>query len=213
MSARTAATRSATSRGTATPMVSAIATSATPVAASCSATLRSRSTGTSPANGQPKATDSVTVGVIPAARARGTTSVTTPIACSVLIAWFARENSSVTPTTQLTSSTPAAAARSNPRVLSTSPIHDAGPGTSRRTPDTTASPSAICGTSLGLTNEAISARRRPAAAQRETSSTFCSVLRRAGSFWSPSRALTSTTWMALTGGGALLGGPPLTPRS
>ena len=112
--------------------------------------------------------------------------------------WLACENSSVTLTTQLTSSTPVAAARSKPRVLSTSPIHDAGPSTAERTPATTASPSAICGTSFGLTNEAISARRRPADAQREMSSTFCSVLNRAESFCSPSRALTSTIWIAFT---------------
>ena len=144
-------------------MVSAIATSSTPVAATCSTTRRTRSSGTSPENGQPNATDSVTVGMIPAARASGTTSATTAIACSEVIAWLAWENSSVTLTTQLTSSTPAAAARWNPRVLRTNPIHEAGPATLARTPATTASPSAIWGTSFGLTNEAISARRRPAA--------------------------------------------------
>ena len=104
----------------------------------------------------------------------------------------------MTLTTQLTSSTPVAAARWNPRVLSTSPIHDDGPSTAARTPATTASASAICGTSFGLTNEAISARRRPAAAHREISSTFCSVLSRAESFCSPSRALTSTISIADT---------------
>ena len=121
------------------------------------------------------------MGTIPAARASGATSATTAIASSVLIPWFACENSSLTPTTQLTSSTPVAAARWKPRVLSTSPIQDAGPATAARTPATTASASAICGHEPRVDERGdLGPPQAGGRGTREISSTFCSVVSRAG---------------------------------
>ena len=56
----------------------------------------------------------------------------------------------------------------------------------------TASASAIAGTSLGWANDTASTRLAPAATSRATSSTLASVERITGSFWRPSRGLTST---------------------
>ncbi len=58
----------------------------------------------------------------------------------------------------------------------------------------TASPSAICGTRRGLTNEATSIRRTPAAKTRSMSASLSAVATVSGSFCSPSRGLTSTNW-------------------
>ena len=63
----------------------------------------------------------------------------------------------------------------------------------------TASPSAILGTALGLTKLAASMRVWPAATNLSMSSTFCAVLRSAGSACKPSRGATSTTWTRLDG--------------
>ena len=107
--------------------------------------------------------------------------------------WFRWENVSLAAITTLTSSTPAASARSSPRPLSTSPTRvTSSRSTSAgnpppRTPATTASASAICGTSLGCTKLATSIRRTPAARARRTNSTFTSVGSSTDSFCRPSR--------------------------
>src|SRR3954447_20571542 len=86
---------------------------------------------------------------------------------------------------------PAAAARSNPRRLSTRPMYV----TSSRAGSaaSTASASAICGTRFGFTKLQTSMRRTPASTAREISSTFVSVSTTASSDCSPSRGATSTT--------------------
>ena len=88
VTARTAATRRVTSAGTATPIVSATASSTTPVRASRAASSTTRSSGTSPSKGQPKVADSTTEAGMPAAVASGTTSSTVRTACSVVMPWL-----------------------------------------------------------------------------------------------------------------------------
>ena len=86
---------------------------------------------------------------------RSPSSVSTP--------WLRRLNVSVATTTTLTSSTPAAIARSSPRSLSTSPIQETAPRGSR---PQSASASASCGTRAGFTKLVTSIRRTPLAGQR-----------------------------------------------
>jgi hypothetical protein len=66
VTARTAATRRCTSEGTATPIVSARATSSAPAATARRAMSTTRSVATSPSNGQPKLAAIVTDAIRPA---------------------------------------------------------------------------------------------------------------------------------------------------
>src|SRR5829696_774682 len=193
---RIRAVSSRTWLGTPTPMVSPRASSCTPERAASTASATTRSTGTSPSNGQPNATDRVSVVSSPASRAPATTSAACRIASAVGMFWLRPENVSVTPTTAFTSSTPVRSARSRPRRLSTSPAYDT-PGR-RGTRSITASASAIAGTSFGCANETASTRVAPASTSRVISSTFAPVDRITDSFCSPSRGLTST--MAMSAG-------------
>ena len=104
--------------------------------------------------------------------------------------WLRRASPSEVTTTTVTSSHPAAMARSRPRRLSTRPIalRRGSPTTSA----STASASAIWGTRSGRANAVTSIRRRPASRLRRTSSTLTSVDSSRDSFCSPSRGETST---------------------
>ena len=181
---------SRTCEGTPTPMVSPSAISSTPARAPSTASATTRSAGTSPSNGQPNATDSVSVVNSPAARAAATTSSAWRCASVVGMFWFRIEKVSVTPTTTFTSSTPVRRARSRPRRLSTSPAYDTP--SRRGTRSITASASAIAGTALGCANDTASTRRAPASTNRVISSTLASVDSSTDSFCRPSRGLTST---------------------
>ena len=197
---RTRSTRVRTSVGTATPIVSASAISTPPAAAHCCATDSRRPSGISPSYGHPNTVVSVTLAGMPASAAAAATSVQTASAPSVSVPWFLRLNVSLTGTTAFTSSHRAAAARSNPRRLSTRPMNDVaaiaepGPAALRRrcSSSMTASESAICGTFAGLTKLAVSIRRRPAATASSMSVSFAPVGTTAPSLWSPSRGATST---------------------
>ena len=148
-----------------------------------------RSWATSPSNGQPKATETVTVVRSPAARARVAFRLQAAI-CSLTVApWLRWPNRRWRSTTTLASSTRRGIARSRPRSFSTRPIRDADPrGRAAISPR----PSAICGTRAGFTKLVASIRRTPAAARCSMSSSFASVLRTASSFCSPSLGATST---------------------
>ena len=103
--------------------------------------------------------------------------------------WLRLLKVSLATTTTLTSSIPAAIARSSPRSFSTSPIHDTWPRGNR---SATASASAICGTSRGCTKLVASIRLAPAATSPAISFSFAGVDSTASSFCSPSRGATST---------------------
>ena len=119
---RTALASVRTSRGTATPIVSASATSFTPASAHWRTMSVTRSGRTSPSNGQPNAAPTVSVTRRPASRAAAAMPAVARTASAVVIPWFFAENVSVATTTMLISSTPAATARSIPRRFSTRPL-------------------------------------------------------------------------------------------
>ncbi len=120
---RTAPASVRTSRGTATPIVSASATSSTPASTHWRTMSVTRSGRTSPSNGQPNAApDGQRHAAGPASRAAPAMPAVAAIASAVVIPWFFAENVSVATTTMLISSTPAATARSIPRRFSTRPL-------------------------------------------------------------------------------------------
>ena len=178
-----------TCAGTPTPMVSPNAISSGSAWTHRSSTAATRSAGTAPSNGQPKAADNVRVRRRPAIWARWAIRSQAPMASSTLTPWLRRLNSSVTITTTFTSSSPAARARSSPRSLRTSPIHETAPRGSRAA---TASASASCGTRFGLTKLTASIRRTPLATRESISQSLSSVDSTVCSFCSPSRGATST---------------------
>lgn len=130
---------------------------------------------------------------MPAAAASGASSSKATTEPSDVVPWFFSAKVSVAAATTFISRTPAAAARSNPRRFSTRPMYvtPSSPGRAA----STSSASAICGTRAGLTNDATSMRRTPAATQRRINSTLASVGSTAASACNPSRGETSTTWV------------------
>ena len=110
-----ALTRSVTSVGAATPIVSASAISAAPAAAARRTISTTRSTGTSPSYGQPNAVEIVRVARIPASLASGAIASNTATVSSLVAPWLRIANVSVVTATTLISRIPAAAARCRSR--------------------------------------------------------------------------------------------------
>ena len=192
--ARTASIRRRTVQGSATPMVSASAISVTPSAPASRASATTWSSGTSPSNGQPKATERVTlIGGPPSTSRRATIAASAAIWSATPAPWLRMPKPSVAQTTTLASSTLAAKARSQPRSFSTRPMRER-PG-ARGSACIIASAPAICGTRRSLTNDTASIRRAPHDSSRRTNSTLSAGARIAFSFCKPSRAPTSTIWM------------------
>jgi hypothetical protein len=104
------------------PIVSASASSSSGHSASHWASAVTASAPTRPSNGQPKATAIVAVTRSPAARATGAIADHCRTRPATDVPWFRAQKLSVTGTTTLISSTPAARARSSPRSFSTSPM-------------------------------------------------------------------------------------------
>src|SRR5579859_5118173 len=147
-----------TSHGSATPMVSAKAISATPASAAALTMLITWSSETSPSKGQPKATEIVTViGGPPSALWRAAIACIAAICSAAEAPWLRMPKPSVAQTTTLASSQFAATQRSQPRSLRTSPMRERSvEGASAA--EISSAP-AICGTRLGFTKETVSIRR------------------------------------------------------
>src|SRR3954468_17664654 len=95
-SAATPRTSVSTCDGTPTPTVSASTISSGFVAATCAATSSTRAGSTAPSEGQPNATEIVSVTRTPAGRARPTMSADVAIAAVTVVFWLRAQNSSVT---------------------------------------------------------------------------------------------------------------------
>ena len=96
------------SEGTATPMVSARASSSGPASRTRVSTSLRRFSGTSPSNGHPNEAPTVTVVNTPASRAACTSTAAVSQAWAVVMPWLRPQKVSVATTTTLISSTPAA---------------------------------------------------------------------------------------------------------
>src|SRR3954453_2467904 len=95
-SAPTPPTSVSTCDGTPTPTVSASTISSGFVSATRRATSRTWAGSTAPSNGQPNATEIVTVTRTPSARARPTTAAEVSSAAATVVFWLRAQNSSVT---------------------------------------------------------------------------------------------------------------------
>ncbi len=180
--------------GTATPMVSATAISSGEAAAARSASRITRSAGTSPSKGHPKAVEMVIWARMPASLASLAMSSQAARPSSTLQPWLRSLKLSLTAMAIPISVQPAAWARSKPLRLSTRPMKR-GAGVNCASEASTASASAICGTRFGLTKLATSMRCRPAPSRRRMNSTLVAVGNTCDSLCRPSRGPTSTISM------------------
>ena len=152
-------------------MVSARAISSTLASAASRASDTTRSCGTSPSNGQPKAVEKVTeIGGPPSAFWRAAMACMAAICSATSAPWLRIPKLSDAQTTTLASSQPVATARSQPRMFSTRPMRDR-PEPAGRAAMISSAP-AICGTRFGLTKETTSIRLAPAACSRRMKSSF-----------------------------------------
>ncbi len=149
--------------------------------------------GTWPARVQPKAVDSPASSVTPGKRASrsATTAATSSRICAWVLRTLAREWASLTDTGSVTLAAPASKAACAPRRLGASAA-TCRPGSSRAAATTSAA-SAICGSSLGGTNEQTSISRRPAAASAPIQRSLAGVGMTAAMLCNPSRGPTSLT--------------------
>ena len=186
--------------GVAMPVVSPSDTAAAPRSAYRRAMAATRSGGTSPSNGQPKAVAIPPSTAIPAPCSTRNAASISESERSTGRFRFLRLWVSDAETTRCTASTPAPAARSAPRRFGTSAVTTAPSG--RSMPASTASASASCGTARGLTKDVTCMCRMPLAKSALATAILRAVGMKAASLWNPSRGPTSQMVMRAPSGTA-----------